>query len=93
MITLVLVLRHSIENRFIGRQSVQPIKILSEHMSLTQSAGKWLFDCSSTVYFVFVGKKLEVDTVDHLEKDTVLVAFNSTVPFTVLVLNSLQGLC
>jgi len=41
---------------------------------------------------VFVGKKLEVDTVDHLEKDTVLVAFNSTVPFTLLVLSTLQGL-
>ncbi|KAJ7380396.1 hypothetical protein OS493_008853 [Desmophyllum pertusum] len=26
------------------------------------------------------GKRLEVDTVDHLEKDTVLVAFNSTIP-------------
>jgi len=29
------------------------------------------------ILFLFLGKKLEVDTVDHLEKDTVLVAFNS----------------
>ena len=31
------------------------------------------------LFAFFVGRRIEADTVDHLEKDTVLVAFNSTI--------------
>lgn len=38
--------------------------------------------CLTTVLlFVLAGEKINADTVDHLEKDTVLVAFDSTIPF------------
>ena len=36
----------------------------------------WLFVLPSILYNI-LGKKIEVDSVDHLEKDTVLVSFNS----------------